>query len=185
MFAVSFEYEPAEGALDVYLDRAATLRPMLAQMDGFVSVESFENLTQPGKLLSLSFWCEEAAVAAWRIHAVHRDMQSQGRSGLFGGYRLRVAGVIRDYGMHDRELAPADQRHHHDRPTTSTPFFDKRLGQLQFRHAQRPILRPTPEPDLDIVPDVEPIGQGIGLRPALRSQGTKHGGWIVSRCAER
>ena len=110
MIAIIFEVEPAEGAMDTYLDHAATLRPHLEQMDGFISVERFESLTTPGKLLSLSFWRDEAAVAQWRTHTVHREMQAMGRDGVFAGYRLRVAGIIRDYGMHDRAEAPADSR---------------------------------------------------------------------------
>jgi heme-degrading monooxygenase HmoA len=115
MIAVIFEVEPAEGAMERYLDHAATLRAHLEQMDGFVSVERFESLTTPGKLLSLSFWRDEEAVAAWRNHALHRDYQRMGRAGMFAGYRLRVAGIIRDYGMHEREEAPGDSRAVHDR----------------------------------------------------------------------
>ncbi len=108
MIAIIFEVEPAEGKQGAYLDHAAELRPLLAEMDGFLSVERFESLTTPGKLLSISFWRDEAAVTAWRTHPVHRRMQALGRSGLFAGYRLRVAGVIRDYGMHERAQAPED-----------------------------------------------------------------------------
>lgn len=115
MIAIIFEVEPAEGAMDSYLDHAARLRPMLAEMDGFISVERFESLTTPGKLLSLSFWRDEAAVSAWRNHSVHREYQSMGRGGMFAGYRLRVAGIIRDYGMHDRAEAPEDSLEAHDR----------------------------------------------------------------------
>jgi heme-degrading monooxygenase HmoA len=108
MIAVIFEVEPAEGAMETYFDHAARLKPELEKIDGFISVERFESLTTPGKLLSLSLWRDEDALAAWRAHAGHRCAQAAGRGGLFAGYRLRVAGVIRDYGMHDRAEAPAD-----------------------------------------------------------------------------
>lgn len=109
MIAVIFEVEPAEGRFDHYLDHAARLRPVLERMPGFVSVERFRSLTNPDKILSLSFWESEAAVAGWRNHALHRESQAAGRSGIFAGYRLRVAAVLRDYGMHERrEQAPAD-----------------------------------------------------------------------------
>ncbi|WP_285669746.1 antibiotic biosynthesis monooxygenase family protein [Paralimibaculum aggregatum] len=108
MIAIIFEVEPAEGRQAAYLDHAATLKPLLAEIDGFVSVERFESLTTPGKLLSISFWRDEAAVDAWRNHPVHRRYQKMGREGLFAGYRLRVAAVIRDYGLEDRAEAPAD-----------------------------------------------------------------------------
>lgn len=114
MIAIIFEVEPAEDRLDSYLDHAATLRPMLEQMDGFLSVERFQSLTTPGKLLSLSFWRDEEAVAAWRNHDVHRRYQAMGRGGMFAGYRLRVAAVLRDYGMTERDGAPEDSLAYHD-----------------------------------------------------------------------
>ena len=106
MIAVIFEVEPAEGKRDRYLDLAAELKPELEKMDGFISVERFQSLTNPGKLLSLSLWRDEAAVESWRRHEGHRRVQRIGRGGLFAGYRLRVASVIRDYGLGDRAQAP-------------------------------------------------------------------------------
>ena len=108
MIAIVFEVTPAEGMQEAYLDYAASLRPILEGMDGFVSVERFQSLTTPGKLLSLSLWRDEAAVAAWRNHPVHRKAQEAGRKELFAGYRLRVVSVIRDYGPEDRAEAPED-----------------------------------------------------------------------------
>lgn len=113
MIAVIFEVWPAEGKRAAYLDIAASLKPRLAEIDGFISVERFESLTEPGKLLSLSFWRDEAAVAAWRNVEQHRLAQAAGRDGIFRDYRLRIAGVIRDYGMTDRDQAPADSRGRH------------------------------------------------------------------------
>ena len=111
MIAVIFEVEPAPGRIDDYLSHAAGLRAALEAMPGFVSVERFRSLTNPDKLLSLSFWEDEAAVAGWRNHAGHRCTQAAGRDGIFAGYRLRVAAVLRDYGMAERrEQAPADSR---------------------------------------------------------------------------
>ncbi|PWR01586.1 antibiotic biosynthesis monooxygenase [Meridianimarinicoccus roseus] len=108
MIAVIFEVEVAEGQRDAYLDMAAKMRVHLAEMEGFISVERFESLTTPGKLLSLSFWEDEAALTRWRTLEAHRGAQAQGRSAYFADYRLRVAGIIRDYGMFDRAQAPAD-----------------------------------------------------------------------------
>jgi heme-degrading monooxygenase HmoA len=113
MIAVIFEVWAAEGKRAAYLDIAASLKPRLAEIDGFISVERFESLTEPGKLLSLSFWRDEAAVAAWRNVEQHRLAQAAGRDGIFRDYRLRIAGVIRDYGMTDRGQAPADSRGRH------------------------------------------------------------------------
>lgn len=114
MIAVIFEVEPAPGRQDAYLDIAAQLRPTLEAIDGFISVERFQSLTTPGKLLSLSFFRDEAAVLAWRNTLDHRRAQAAGRGGVFAGYRLRVAQVLRDYGMNERDEAPADSRAVHD-----------------------------------------------------------------------
>jgi heme-degrading monooxygenase HmoA len=115
MIAVIFEVIPAHGRKREYLDHAAHLKRELEQMDGFVSVERFQSLTDPDKLLSLSFWRDEPAVAAWRCHLGHRATQAAGRSGILQEYRLRVAAVMRDYGLTERrEQAPADSRAVHE-----------------------------------------------------------------------
>ena len=110
MIAVIFEVWPAEGRAQEYFDIAASLREDLQRVDGFVSIERFESLTTRGKFLSLSFWRDEAAVQAWRNLERHRGAQARGRGGIFRDYRLRVATVVRDYGMNERVEAPADSR---------------------------------------------------------------------------
>lgn len=114
MVAVIFEVWPAEGRRQEYLDLAAALRPRLEQIDGFISIERFESLYEPGKILSLSFFRDEEAVARWRAVEEHRTAQARGRAGIFRDYRLRVAGVIRDYGKLDRQQVPSDSRAVHD-----------------------------------------------------------------------
>jgi len=116
MIAIIFEVEPADGRKDTYLDIAASLLPMLKAIDGFISVERFESLAKPGKILSLSFFRDEAAVMAWRNTLQHREAQAAGRGGVFADYRLRVAHVLRDYGLNERDQAPADSRAVHDQP---------------------------------------------------------------------
>ena len=113
MIAVIFEVWPREGRRDEYLDIAARLRPLLAELDGFISIERFQSLTEPGKVLSLSMWRDEAAVARWRQLEAHRAAQAAGRSEVFEDYRLRVAHVLRDYGMEARGEAPEDSRTEH------------------------------------------------------------------------
>ena len=110
MMAVIFEVTPAPGQRGAYLEAAAALKPLLAQIDGFVSIERFESLSAPGKLLSLSLWRDEEAVARWRQQEAHRSTQAAGRDHVFADYRLRVAAVVRDYGMNNRAQAPADSR---------------------------------------------------------------------------
>lgn len=113
MIAVIFEVWPKTEHRHAYLEIAAALRAQLETIDGFISVERFESLSEPGKLLSLSFWRDEAAVAAWRNLAAHRQAQARGRGEIFADYRLRVAGVIRDYGMTERADVPEDSREVH------------------------------------------------------------------------
>lgn len=107
MIAVIFEVEPDPAHRQEYLDTAAALRAELEAVDGFMSVERFESLSRPGRLLSLSFWRDEEAVRRWRTQSAHREAQARGRQGVFRAYRLRVAGVVRDYGLHDRGQAPS------------------------------------------------------------------------------
>jgi heme-degrading monooxygenase HmoA len=114
MIAVIFEVAPAYGRRDVYLNVAAQLSARLQEMDGFVSIERFESLSVPGKILSLSFWRDEEAVRAWRNSPEHRSAQRTGRGGVFADYRLRVVSILRDYGMFERDEAPADSRIVHD-----------------------------------------------------------------------
>ena len=113
MIAIIFEVIPAEGQQDHYLDIAAEMRPLAEQIDGFISVERFQSLTAPEKLLSISFFRDEAAVEEWRQLAAHRRAQAKGRAGVFADYRLRVAHVLRDYSMTDRTEAHDDSRAAH------------------------------------------------------------------------
>lgn len=114
MIAVIFEATPQAERVDAYLDAAAQLRPLLADIDGFISIERFASLSQPGRILSLSYWRDEQSIAQWRNVETHRTIQAAGRRSIFADYRLRVAHVIRDYGMNDRSEAPADSRAVHD-----------------------------------------------------------------------
>ncbi|HYZ48141.1 MAG TPA: antibiotic biosynthesis monooxygenase [Sphingomonas sp.] len=110
MIAVIFEGWADEGQGEAYLDLAAMLRPLVEEAPGFISVERFRSVSDPAKLLSLSFWEDEAAVAAWRNTAEHRAAQVRGRAGVFRNYRLRIAAVTRGYGKDDRKGAPEDSR---------------------------------------------------------------------------
>nr|WP_315487795.1 antibiotic biosynthesis monooxygenase [uncultured Rhodoferax sp.] len=113
MIAVIFEVLPHAKHRQAYLATAASLRPHLEQIDGFISIERFESLGLPGKILSLSFWRDEAAVQQWRNQEIHRQAQTAGREHIFADYRLRVADVLRDYGLHARGQAPEDSRQVH------------------------------------------------------------------------
>jgi heme-degrading monooxygenase HmoA len=113
MIAVIFELEPTEGRLGEYLDIAAQMRPMLDEIEGFISVERFQSLSDPRRFVSLSFFKDEEAIIRWRNLDAHRRAQAQGRKGIFDHYRLRIARVIRDYGKFDRDEAPSDSKAAH------------------------------------------------------------------------
>ncbi|MCG7563013.1 antibiotic biosynthesis monooxygenase [Pseudoalteromonas sp. McH1-42] len=106
MIAVIFEVTPHQTKRQAYLDIAADLKPSLQNIDGFISIERYQSLNDPERLLSLSFWRDEAAVLQWRMQEEHRAAQQQGRQRMFQHYRIRVAQVVRDYGSQDREQAP-------------------------------------------------------------------------------
>jgi heme-degrading monooxygenase HmoA len=114
MIAVIFEVEPADGRKAEYLGIAAEMRPMLDDIEGFISVERFQSITDPRKILSLSFFEDEDAIARWRNLGAHRGAQKKGRDGIFEDYRLRIAHVVRDYGMFERSQAPADSQETHN-----------------------------------------------------------------------
>ncbi len=113
MVSVIFEVWPASEHRQGYLAWAAELHAELVKMDGFISIERFESLTEPGKILSLQFWRDESCLTAWRNLEAHRAAQAAGRGSMFKDYRLRIAEVIRDYGLKERGEAPADSRQAH------------------------------------------------------------------------
>ncbi|MFT3919233.1 antibiotic biosynthesis monooxygenase family protein [Cloacibacterium sp.] len=80
----------------------------MSEISVFISIERFQSLVNPDKILSLSFWENEESVRQWRNATLHRNAQEKGRNSVFENYRLRVATVIRDYRMTEREQAPED-----------------------------------------------------------------------------
>jgi len=114
MIAVIFEVYPDESRKEEYLDIAAKLKPLLEEIDGFISIERFSSLAEEGKILSLSFWRDDKAIQEWRNLEQHRMAQVKGRDGIFNNYRLRVATVSRDYGKDNREQAPKDSKLRHN-----------------------------------------------------------------------
>ncbi len=130
MIAVIFEAIPKPGRRDAYFSIAATLAPRLQEIDGFISIERFESIAEPGKVLSLSFWRDAAAVAQWRRLEQHRAAQSAGRDSVFQDYRLRVTQVLRDYGMTERDQAPADSLAVHATTTSAHPGESRDPGVL-------------------------------------------------------
>ena len=106
MYAVIFEVEPKPGQSETYFELAGQLRTELEAVDGFISVERFQSLSQDGKYLSLSLWRDASAVQAWRENLKHRQAQARGRGEIFARYRIMVADVVRDYSLDDRDQAP-------------------------------------------------------------------------------
>jgi heme-degrading monooxygenase HmoA len=117
MIAVIFEVIPHIEQKDEYFRIAADLSPILEKIKGFISIERFQSFNDPEKILSLSFWKDEESIKKWRNEEMHRLAQATGRESIFKDYRLRIANVVRDYGMFDRKEAPADSRVFHDKET--------------------------------------------------------------------
>lgn len=102
MIAVLFEADAVPAKQARYLELAAQLKPLLNDVDGFITLERFQSLNTPGKILSLSWWRDEEAVLAWKRNVFHQAAQAEGRSSLFSFYRIRIARVIRDYSSESR-----------------------------------------------------------------------------------
>lgn len=114
MIVVIFEVIPNEGKKEEYLNIAASLRPELDHIDGFISIERFQSFSDPNKVLSLSFWRDEESIQQWRNLEMHRHAQAKGRNGVFKDYHLRIATVVRDYGMFERKETPEDSSSYHE-----------------------------------------------------------------------
>ncbi|MBI3230233.1 MAG: antibiotic biosynthesis monooxygenase [Burkholderiales bacterium] len=110
MIAVIFEVCIADGKQEQYLAFAQTLREQLVQIDGFISIERFQSLSQPDKLLSLSYWRDEQAVQTWRNMEQHRQAQTAGRASIFSDYCICVGDIVRRYTMQERNQVPLDSQ---------------------------------------------------------------------------
>jgi len=106
MIAVIFEAEILAGKQTRYLQLAAALKPLLADIDGFIDIERFQSLNHPSKILSLSWWRDEQAVLAWKQNACHQAAQAEGQAAIFAFYHIRITDVLRDY----RVTAPTEIR---------------------------------------------------------------------------
>ncbi len=105
MIAVLFEADAIPAQQERYLQLAAELKPLLTDIEGFIAIERFQSLSTPGKILSLSWWRDEAAVLAWKKNVLHQAAQSGGRESIFSFYRIRVARVFREYSSQTRSLS--------------------------------------------------------------------------------
>lgn len=112
--AVLFEVVPEDGQKQEYLDIATKLKPELEKIKGFISIERFQSIHNPEKILSLSFWENEEAIKEWRNLEIHRNAQSKSRELIFRGYRIRIAQTFRDYGMFERDETPSDSKIFHN-----------------------------------------------------------------------
>ena len=110
MIAVIFEFTAADGRFADYKRLAEGLNEEVRKLDGFISIERFQSISNANKFVSISFWRDEEAVRKWRNLQKHREAQAKGRSGIFSAYRLRVCNVMRDYGMQERGEAPKDSQ---------------------------------------------------------------------------
>lgn len=110
MIAVLFEAVPGKGKWDDYMNLAAGLKPELSKIEGFISIERFQSVSNPEKVLSLSFWKNDQSINEWRNVELHRQAQAEGRNSIFDDYRIRIASVFRDYSLTERMQAPEDSK---------------------------------------------------------------------------
>ncbi|AJF74762.1 MULTISPECIES: antibiotic biosynthesis monooxygenase [Raoultella] len=111
MIAVLFEAEVAPEGQARYLALAAELKPLLSTVDGFISIERFQSLTTPGKILSLSWWRDEQAVLAWKNNLAHREAQQEGKESIFADYQIRITRLMREYGAQKGAERGEDRGH--------------------------------------------------------------------------
>lgn len=102
MIAVLFEAQAEPTHQARYLELAAALKPLLADIDGFIDIERFQSLTTEGKILSLSWWRDEQAIRTWKQNVFHKTAQAEGRASIFAQYRIRVVQLVREYGSSDK-----------------------------------------------------------------------------------
>ena len=146
MFAVIFEVNPRPDRWDAYLGYAASLRPELLAIDGFIANERYRSRTRPGWLVSLSLWRDEKSLIRWRTHALHHDIQGKGRSSVFADYHLRVGEVETDTSagtplprqrLDETETGPAKAVSLSDTQTETAPTHGL-IDADTFDHITRP-----------------------------------------------
>ena len=100
MIVVLFEFEPDPAFEDRYFELAGILRENVEQIEGFISVERFQSISDGNRFISVSTWQDLDAVKRWHEHLEHEAAQNEAKDrGIFRNYRIRVAEVIRDYGI--------------------------------------------------------------------------------------
>lgn len=75
----------------VMSDRMGTL---VAQQPGFLGVDS----AREDVGITVSYWIDEDAAAAWKKVAEHTIAQERGKSVWYSEYQVRIATVTRAYG---------------------------------------------------------------------------------------
>jgi len=70
---------------------------LAAQQPGFLGVESARDAEGFG--ITVSYWKDEASVAAWKADLEHAAAQRLGKDTWYRAFRLRVAKVERVNGM--------------------------------------------------------------------------------------
>ncbi|WP_211823825.1 antibiotic biosynthesis monooxygenase family protein [Proteus terrae] len=104
MIAVIFEVNIKPGKHDRYLSLAADLKPLLKDIEGFISIERFQSLSTEGKLLSLSWWENEEAVLQWKKNILHKSAQQEGRESIFDFYKISIVFLVREYSFDAESL---------------------------------------------------------------------------------
>lgn len=82
-----------------YGEAARRMEELAAEQPGYRGIES---ATSGGLGVTVSYWTTGDAATAWKAVAEHAAVQLMGRQRWYADYRVRIATVERDYGMHRR-----------------------------------------------------------------------------------
>ena len=99
-YAVIFTSTLREGADDDgYGAMADRMVALAREQPGFLGIETSRGADGVG--VTVSYWRDEAAIAAWKAQAEHKVAQETGRARWYAGFTLRVARIERAYDFGD------------------------------------------------------------------------------------
>jgi heme-degrading monooxygenase HmoA len=94
--AVIFSSERTDGDHG-YAAMAGRMVELAQAQPGFLGVESARDADGFG--ITVSYWRDEAAIAAWKANAEHAVAQRLGRDRWYAAFRLRICRVEREHGQ--------------------------------------------------------------------------------------
>mgnify|MGYP001216194759 CR=1 FL=1 len=96
-YAVIFSNQRRDADPAGYELAASRLVELATQQPGYLGVESTRDADGFG--ITISYWTDEASIAAWKAHAEHSIAQETGQARWYEHYITRVAKVERAYSL--------------------------------------------------------------------------------------